>query len=101
MNKHDILKNIGISEERLAGLAKKYHVKRLSVFGSYARGEQNTKSDIDFLVEWDGKPNFDRLMGLYCDLEEETKQDVDVISTTIPNQIIVKNAQSHAVEILP
>ncbi len=33
-------------------LTEKYHVKTLGVFGSYVRGEQTKKSDIDILVEF-------------------------------------------------
>jgi len=32
-------------------IAKKFGVKKLALFGSYARGEQNATSDIDFLIE--------------------------------------------------
>jgi hypothetical protein len=32
-------------------LEEKYKVKRIGVFGSYARGEQSEGSDIDVLVE--------------------------------------------------
>lgn len=31
-------------------LAKKYHVKEIYLFGSYARGEADAQSDLDFLV---------------------------------------------------
>lgn len=31
----------------------KYHIIRIGLFGSYARGEQNTNSDIDLLVEFE------------------------------------------------
>lgn len=31
----------------------KYHIIRIGLFGSYARGEQNSKSDIDLLVEFE------------------------------------------------
>ena len=31
----------------------KYHIVRIGLFGSYARGEQNTNSDIDLLVEFE------------------------------------------------
>ena len=32
-------------------IAKKYGVKKLSLFGSYARGEANSKSDLDFIYD--------------------------------------------------
>jgi predicted nucleotidyltransferase len=31
----------------------KYHIVRIGLFGSYARGEQNSSSDIDLLVEFE------------------------------------------------
>jgi predicted nucleotidyltransferase len=31
----------------------RYHIIRIGIFGSYARGEQNIKSDIDLLVEFE------------------------------------------------
>lgn len=32
---------------------EKYHIVRIGLFGSYARGEQNINSDIDLLVEFE------------------------------------------------
>jgi predicted nucleotidyltransferase len=32
---------------------ERYHVIRIGIFGSYARGEQNLNSDIDLLVEFE------------------------------------------------
>ena len=32
---------------------EKYHIIRIGLFGSYARGEQNISSDIDILVEFE------------------------------------------------
>jgi predicted nucleotidyltransferase len=31
----------------------KYHIIRIGLFGSYARGDQNNNSDIDLLVEFE------------------------------------------------
>ena len=31
----------------------KYHIIRIGIFGSYARGDQTIKSDIDLLVEFE------------------------------------------------
>ena len=37
---------------RKGELAKKYGVKEIGVFGSYVRGEQGERSDVDILVEF-------------------------------------------------
>jgi len=34
-------------------LARRFGVRRLAIFGSYARGEQREESDVDILVEVD------------------------------------------------
>jgi uncharacterized protein len=31
----------------------KYHIDKIGLFGSYARGEQNSTSDLDLLVEFE------------------------------------------------
>jgi predicted nucleotidyltransferase len=31
----------------------KYHIDKIGLFGSYARGEQNNNSDLDLLVEFE------------------------------------------------
>ena len=36
-------------------LFTKYPIKSLAIFGSYARKEQNDKSDVDIIVEFNGK----------------------------------------------
>ncbi len=40
-----------IIDGRRNELAKVYNVSKIFIFGSYARGEQQPQSDIDFLIE--------------------------------------------------
>lgn len=49
-----------VAPRRLEALCRKYHVRRLGLFGSAARGELTADSDIDLLVEFEpGKaPSF-------------------------------------------
>jgi predicted nucleotidyltransferase len=44
--------NTLLSEHKI-DLKKKYNIRQLGVFGSYSRGEQIEKSDIDILVEFE------------------------------------------------
>ena len=59
-------------------LADKYRVKEIYLFGSYARGEADENSDLDFLVF--GGEMFRRTMifALAEDLREVLKKNVDV-----------------------
>jgi len=42
--------------QRLPELRERYGVRALWLFGSYVRGEQRRRSDLDVLVEFDDRP---------------------------------------------
>ena len=59
---------------------EKHHVTKIALFGSYARNEQNSKSDIDILVEFEtGQETFDNYMDLKFCLEELFGLKVDLV----------------------
>jgi len=64
MKKLEEIKSI-LAEHR-EELRQKYKVKRIGVFGSFVRGEQKKRSDIDLLVEFEETPSLFEFM----DLEE-------------------------------
>lgn len=69
-------------------IAKKYGVKRLSLFGSYARGEADAQSDLDFLYDSaDSKVKslFD-YVDFVEDLENEFKCHVDLVEDGISDK---------------
>jgi predicted nucleotidyltransferase len=51
----DLAEVLAILRPRLAQLREDHGIVWLGVFGSYARGEQRRGSDIDLLVEFDGR----------------------------------------------
>ena len=56
-------------------------VKRLGVFGSFARGEPSAESDIDLLVEFDpGRKTFDSYMQLAFLLKELLRRRVELVT---------------------
>jgi hypothetical protein len=60
---------------------RRFGVRRLSVFGSFARGEPNEESDVDLLVEFEpDKKTFDNLLGLADFLEELFGRKVDIVT---------------------
>jgi len=61
-------------------LRKRFGVKSLAVFGSVARGEAGPKSDVDILVEFEGRATFDRYMGLKFFLEDLLGRRVDLVT---------------------
>lgn len=59
---------------------KAYGVKKVGLFGSFARSGQNTKSDIDILVEFDrGGKTFDNYMDLKFYLERLFHRKIDLV----------------------
>ena len=58
---------LGKLREHYPALRERYHIRSLSVFGSYARGEQRKKSDVDILWDYEQTPDLFQ----YMDLEEE------------------------------
>lgn len=60
-------------------LQKKYPITSLGLFGSYARGDFNAESDIDILVEFDGKVGLGYFK-LANELEDVLGLKVDVVS---------------------
>ena len=44
-------KNIKLLKSKIVPILKHSNVRKVGIFGSYVRGEQNKNSDIDILVE--------------------------------------------------
>jgi predicted nucleotidyltransferase len=59
---------------------EKLGVKSLSIFGSMARGEDHPGSDVDILVEFNGRATFDRYMDTKFYLEELLGCKVDLVT---------------------
>jgi|SRR3989338_7071 len=65
--------------KKQGSILKKYGVRKIGLFGSYASGRQKRNSDIDFLAEFD-KPNFNDFMDLVFFLENLFGKKVELIT---------------------
>lgn len=62
-----ILTTLGSNRNKLA----RYGIRKLGLFGSYARDEQSPESDIDILLDFDpDHENYDNYMAVYDILEQ-------------------------------
>lgn len=59
-------------------LEERFTVKRIGVFGSFARGEEKSDSDVDIIVEL-AEPTFDNYMDLKFRLEDVLGHHVDLV----------------------
>jgi len=62
-----ILTTIGSNRDKLA----RYGIRKVGLFGSYARDEQSPESDIDILIDFEpDHENYDNYMAVYDILEQ-------------------------------
>jgi hypothetical protein len=66
---------------QIIALAQKRGAHNVRVFGSVARGDQGSDSDIDFLVDFEPGRSLLDLTGLWLDLEGTLGCKVDVVSS--------------------
>jgi len=62
-----------------AALKREFNIKRLGLFGSYARGEQTKQSDVDILVEFSRTPGFFDYLKAETRLSRILKKRVDLV----------------------
>lgn len=72
-------KNIEELKKKIIPILKQYKVTRAGIFGSFARGEQKKKSDVDILIEIGDWASLFDLAGLKGHLQEAVKRDVDIV----------------------
>ena len=76
LSKNEILKFLKKYKEEKKDI---YQIKKIGLFGSYAKEQQSEVSDIDIVVEFN-KPDLFNQIGIMQDLKEYFKKDVDVVS---------------------
>lgn len=57
-----------------------YHIQRIGIFGSTARGEQTPTSDVDVLVSFSDPPSMFRFLELERHLSGLLKRRVDLVT---------------------
>jgi hypothetical protein len=73
---------LSAKRDEILSLAAKHGAFNVRVFGSVARGEERSDSDIDFLVEMESHRSLLDQVGLIQDLEDLLGRKVDVATET-------------------
>jgi predicted nucleotidyltransferase len=80
-------------------LKKRFKVETIDIFGSYARGDQTEKSDIDILVTYSEMVDLLLVAGLRRYLRRKLHRKVDVISKEFLNKYIKEQVLEEAVPV--
>jgi predicted nucleotidyltransferase len=84
----DDIKNIIISIKD--NLKNKYHIKNISLFGSYARDESKEDSDVDLLVDFEQTPD----LLTFIEIEEFLSQKLGKKVDLVPARKVKKSLQN-------
>jgi len=82
---------------KVANTARRYGVKKVFLFGSYARGKENPGSDIDICIEKGNIQTLFELSGFCQDLEETLGNKVDVVTTVALSEEFKKQIEKDMV----
>jgi predicted nucleotidyltransferase len=82
---------------KVANTARQYGVKKVFLFGSYARGKANPGSDIDICIEKGNIQTLFELSGFCQDLEETLGSKVDVVTTVALSEEFKKQIEKDMV----
>ena len=75
------MKAINLLKKHEQTIRQKFHVKKIGIFGSFARNEENETSDIDILVEFDpGFKTFDNYMDFKYFIEGIFGRSFDLVT---------------------
>lgn len=75
------MKEIDKIKPKIVKILKKHKVSKAGIFGSYARGEQKKNSDVDILIEVNGRKfSLLDLVGLEMELKKSLGKKVDLLT---------------------
>jgi predicted nucleotidyltransferase len=71
--------NLEEIKPKLVEILRKNDVAKAGIFGSYARGEQRRRSDLDVLVQIDKRISLFDFIGIKNDIEDELGMKIDLV----------------------
>ena len=66
--------------KKIVSILAGYRVKKIAIFGSYARGEAKPESDVDILVEFSERKSLLDLVGIEQELSEALGVKADLLT---------------------
>lgn len=91
-------KDIAEIKRKIVPVLKKNGVRKAGIFGSYARGEQTKKSDVDILIEFDG--SLLDVVRLESKIHRILKKRIDLLTYGAINQYLKQRILSEEIRII-
>jgi len=83
-------------EERVISFLKECGVNKISIFGSYVRGEATPESDLDIIVEFDEGISLLDIVGFELDLSEQLGIKVELLTEKSISPYIIDDVLAEA-----
>lgn len=94
-----LIETIRQERESILEIASRYHARNVRLFGSVARGDEQSDSDIDFLVDFQPGSTLLDQVGLIDALSSKLGRKVDVVSTRALNRHMSREILKEAVNL--
>ena len=76
MGKNDEIEKI---KSKIIPILKKHKVTKAGIFGSYARGEQKKKSDVDILIQIGNESGLIEVIKLKNTIQKAINKEIDIV----------------------
>lgn len=87
-------------KKKIVNVLKKHNIKRVGIFGSFARGDYSKDSDIDILAEIPRKINLFDYVGIKLELEDKLKKKVDLVEYKLIREELKEQILNEEVRII-
>ncbi len=78
-------------KRKILPIIKRYGIRKAEIFGSFARGEYDDKSDVDILIRPPKDMSMIGLSSLKIELEEAFGRKIDLVSYDYVNPLLKKS----------
>ncbi len=86
--------NITELEQKIVALLIKYNPAKISIFGSYAKGEERPGSDLDILVDFRERKSLLTLVRIERELSEALGIKVDLLTERSISPYLIESIKS-------
>ena len=87
------------TNQRITSILARHGAKRISIFGSYVRGEAGPDSDIDIMVEFSDRKSLLDIVGIEQELCEALGMKVDLLTEKSVSPYLIDRIKKEMVTI--